>query len=417
MGMGARKPLADIARELGAGLLLDGSLASEDGRIVVTASLIQADPLKSLWRRTFTRPAHEMLSLQRDVAEAVRAAITGGAEDTRAARRQYDPAAHDAYLKGAYYQAHWKLPQAVESFTRAVEIDPTHAVAHAGLARAYYFLAFFGDLSPSVALAAMRRAATTALEHDPANADAHAQLALVKMLQDWDWSGAERSFTQALELSPANAQIRHDYAHFLLGQGRRRESMEQARQAVALDPVNPMLISCLGWHSLFDARFEDAAKRASEATSLMPDHWAEVVHGWAFLGRGDTNSAVERMREAVRLRESPFTQAALAHALAAAGRRDESRRTLTALLGRSDREYVSAYDIATVYAGLGEADAAFKWLRRAADERSMFIVHVGWDFRMDLIRGDQRLADLTAREMRLPAPQFAVLTAHERRGM
>jgi adenylate cyclase len=417
MGMGSRKPLGEIARELGAGLLLEGSVARENDRIVLTASLVQAAPLKNLWRRTFSRPAGELQALQRDLAEAVLAELAGPRGAARLSPRQYDPEAHEAYLKGAYYQSHWKLPQAVESFTRAVEIDPAHAAAHAGLARAYYFLAFFGDLSPVVALAGMRRAATTALEHDPLMADAHAQLALVKMLQDWDWDGAEQSFRQALELSPENAQIRHDFAHFLLGQGRRRESMEQARQAVELDPVNPMLISCLGWHSLFDARFEDAARLATEATALMPDQWAEVVHGWALLGRGDAAAAVERMRAAVRLKENPFTVAALAHALATAGFADESRRTLESLVQRSDHEYVSAYDISTVYAGLGDADGAFKWLRRAADERSMFIVHVGWDLRLEPLRADQRLADLVAREMRLPAPKFASVTAHERRGI
>lgn len=78
------------------------------------------------------------------------------------------------------------------------------------------------------------------------------------MLQEWDWAGAEKQFRRALELSPSNAQIHHDYAHFLLAQGRQRESLEETAQAVALDPANPMLTSCMGWHSLFDRRYEQA---------------------------------------------------------------------------------------------------------------------------------------------------------------
>jgi tetratricopeptide (TPR) repeat protein len=178
-----------------------------------------------------------------------------------------------------------------------------------------------------------------------------------------------------------------------------------------------MLISCLGWHSLFDARFEESIRLASEAITMMPDHWAQVVLGWALLGQGRTEPALAAFREAVRLKEGAFTVASLGHALGVTGRHAEARRTLDVLLARMEKEYVSPYDLATVYAGLGDADGTFRWLRRAADERSLFIVHVGWDSRFDRVRGDARLADLTAREMRLPAPQFAGLTALDRRQM
>lgn len=420
MGTGAPKSPAEIARELRADALLQGTLARDGDGVRVKAWLVVPDRQQRLWEGEYAGHVRELFRVQRDLAEAVTAAVTRrSAASTRQAPRgrEFDPDAHEAYLKASYYQAHWKLPQALASFERAVQIDPTHAPAQAGLARAYYFLGFFGDITPSVALAGMRRAAGAALERDGEMAEAHAQLALVKMLQDWDWQGAEAHFRRALEISPGHAQIRHDYAHFLLGQGRQRESMEQAKEAVALDPVNPMLISCLGWHSLFDARFDAAVKYASEANAMMPDYWAQVVLGWGRLGLGERDAAIAAFREAVRLKESAFTLASLGHALAVSGQPQEARRTLDLLLARTEREYVSPYDIATVYAGLADGDGAFRWLRRAADERSPFIVHVGWDLRFDRLRGDARLADLTAREMRLPAPQFAAMQPIERRGM
>src|SRR5918993_574457 len=202
--------------------------------------------------------------------------------------------------------------------------------------RSSYFLSFFGKVPPSVAVAAMRRAATAALEHDSTLAEAHGQMALVKMLQDWDWEGAERHFRRALELSPGQAQIRHDYAHFLLGQGRQRESVEQTRQALVLDPVNPMLISCLGWHNLFDGRYAEAREHAVEANVMMPDHWAYVVKGWALLGEGQRDSALMAMRAARRLDESAFTLAALGHVLAVVGRTAEARATVDSLLALSE---------------------------------------------------------------------------------
>jgi eukaryotic-like serine/threonine-protein kinase len=419
-GAMAPKSPAEIARELRVDALLQGTVDRDGDTIRVQVALVRPDPVQTIWEYQATRHLRDLFALQRDLAGAIANAVTrrgAGPGHASGPVRAHDPAAHEAFLKGSYYQALWRLPQAIESFELAVRLDASHAAAHASLARAYYFQGFFGDIPPSIALAGMRRAATAALQHDNEMADAHAQLALVKMLQDWDWAGAEQHFRLALELSPGHAQIRHDYAHFLLGQGRQRESLEQTREAVALDPVNPMLISCLGWHSLFDARFDEAIRFAAEAHAMMPDHWAQIVLGWGRLGLGDPGAALPAFRRAVQLKDSAFTQASLGHALAVSGQMAEARRTLEALLTRMEHEYVSPYDIATVHAGMGDRDGAFKWLRRAADERSPFIVHVGWDHRFDLVRDDPRFADLVAREMRLPAPQFALSRAVERRGM
>jgi serine/threonine-protein kinase len=415
-GMGARKSLTEIARELRADILVQGSVNWDADSVSVSATLTRSGTLEQIWEGRIARHSRELFALQRALLAAITTAIVregGGRAGPIHEAKAYDPAAHEAYLKGAYFQAHWKLPQAVASFERAVQLDPGHAPAQAGLARAYYFRAFFGEIPPGLALAGMRRAAIAALEQDSLLAEAHGQLALVKVLQEWDWEGAEREFRRALEISPGNAQIRHDYAHFLLGQGRQPESMEQTREAVALDPANPMLISCLGWHSLFEGKYGDAVRHATEANALMPDHWAHVVLGWALLGQGKSDSALLSFREANRLGGSAFTLAALGHGLAVTGNVHEARSVLATLLQRVEVEYVSPYDIATVYAGLGDADGTFKWLRRAAEERSTFIVHLGWDSRFGRVRDDPRFADLLTREMKLPERRIAGAAAAE----
>jgi eukaryotic-like serine/threonine-protein kinase len=414
------RSLGEIARELGADLLVQGRLTRTGDSVRIAVSLIRPEPLEQLWDGSYTRHIDELSLLQQDLTLVVAHAVRHGRRSgpvRPSVPRAYHPQAHETFLKGSYFQAHWRLPQAITAFESAIALDPRHAPAHVGLSRAYYFLAFFGDVPAPVALGAMRRAATAALESDSLFAEAHGQMALVKMLQEWDWAGAERHFRRALELSPGNAQIRHDYAHFLLAMGKRRDSWEQTRQAVALDPANPMLISCLGWHSLFDSQHDEAYAHAAEAHAMMPDHWAQVVMGWALLGQGKEAEALAAFRRAVTLSDGPFAMAALAHGLAAAGQDEEAREILGQLLDRADHEYVSPYDIASVYAGLDDADAAFRWLRRAADERSTFIVHLGWDSRFSNIRGHARFAELAEREMRLPARLLAAVSAADRRRM
>ena len=414
--MGPPKTVAEIGRELHADIVLKGRLSRANDSIRVSATLIKAATQEKLWTKEYVRDSRQLFTLQQDLKNDVARQVARGAGERNLGSepaKAINPAANEAYLKGVYYQAHWKLPQAIESFERAVAIDSSDARAQAGLSRAYYFLAFFGDSPPGIAFGKMRRAASAALRNDSLLAEAHAQMALVKMLQEWDWRGAEQEFRRALELSPSDAQIHHDYAHFLLALGRQRESLAETAKAVELDPANPMLLSCMGWHSLFDHKYDQAIRFAAEANALMPAEWASIVRGWALLGQGRTDSALAAFAEGARQSSGSFATAALANGLAMAGRTAESKQILGQLLEREQKEYVSPYDIATVYAGLGERDEAFRWLRRAADERSTFIVHLGWDSRFNKIRSDPRYRVLIEQELKLGTPTRTVATARQ----
>lgn len=402
----ARAALAQIARELNVDLVMQGSLARTPNSIRVTATVVDARKSESVWSGDYVRDLREVFALQQDLSQAIAglAARRGPPAERSAEPRSYHAEAHDAYLKGAYFQAHWRLPEAIEAFTEAVTSDPSHAAAHAALARAYYFTAFFGDIAPGIALGAMRKSASAALALDSLLPEAHGQLALVMMLQEWDWKRAEENFRTALELGPSNAQIHHDYAHFLLAMGRQRESLEVTQTALALDPANPMLISCVGWHALFDGRNEEAIVHARESHQMMPDQWAQVVLGWALLSEGKQDEALTAFREAVRLSESAFSRAALGYALAVSGHTVEAKEVATELLARAEREYVSAYDLATIYAGLGDRDETFKWLRRAAEERSTFFVHLAWDLRFSGVRDDERFTRLVQGDLGISVP-------------
>jgi len=128
----------------------------------------------------------------------------------------------------------------------------------------------------------------------------------------------------------------------------------------------------------------------------------------AYMGEAKSDSAILALREATRLTPSAFAAAALGHALATSGHATEARRILRELLARHEREYVSSYDIASIYAGLQDRDEAFKWLRRAADERSTFLVHLGWDARFEALRQDPRYHELLVERLALPAPASTV---------
>jgi hypothetical protein len=98
---------------------------------------------------------------------------------------------------------------------------------------------------------------------------------------------------------------------------------------------------------------------------------------------------------------SSFALASLAHAHAAAGEERTARDILAELLERTETQYVSAYEIAAVYAGLGERENAFAWLERAYGERSSFLINLAWEPRFHSLRGDPRFGELI-RKVGLP---------------
>ncbi len=392
-----KKPMREIARELNADVLVEAALRREGDQVVITANLVRGRDDQSLWSASYTGRAGDILDLQRQVGTAV-AREVGGRFTPAHARATAKPESQMAYLRGSSLAGQARFEEAIGSFQTAVEIDPTNAAAYAALARAYYFRVFFGEVAPLEAFSQMRRATSAALAQDPDLGEAHGLMALVHTHIDYDWAAAEQEFARALQLSPSNAQVHHDYAHFLLAMGRGGESVEASKRAVELDPANPMLTGCLGWHRLFDNQFDAAIAQAAEAQRLMPNFWAEVIEGWAEAAKGQRAQAVASMRDAVALAPAlPFARAALAQALAQNGEQGKAREMLASLLGDAKRGYVSAYDIALVYASLDDNDHAFEWLAKALAERSMFVVHLTWDSRIGPLRADPRFADLVQR--------------------
>jgi eukaryotic-like serine/threonine-protein kinase len=392
-----RKPAPEVAAELNVDAVVEASFTREGDRIIITAGLVSGRDGRSIWRNTYVGRADSLFALQRQVSSAVAREI--GARLALAADQPIIKSESvEHYLRGASFAAQWRLEEAATSFQRAVEIDPANAQAYAALARVHYFRAQFGEVAPLEAFSQMRRAAAAAIAQDPGLGEAYGLMALVNTHFDYDWAGAEENFIRALQLSPSNAQVHHDYAHFLLAMGRGAESVEASRKAVVLDPTNAMLTSCLGWHSLFDHRFDESLRHAIEAQQMMPSFWAQVVQGWALTGLGDVELALDAMRDAVELDpDLAFTRAALAHALGRAGHSAEARQILDELLSASRQGYISAYDLALVYTGLGENDAAFEWIGKAVAERSSFVVHLTWDSRLEPLRSDRRFGELVER--------------------
>ena len=266
------------------------------------------------------------------------------------------------------------------------------------MARAYYFIGLFGVEPPRQAFSRMKERAQKALELDPTLADAHGWLALVKLHYDWDWRGAEQEFRRALELNPSQADIRHDYAHYLMVMNRPDEWVTESKRAVELNPFDSGLAACLAWHHLHARQFDQARDQALRSLQLEGDAWwGHMNLGFAYEQKGMFEEAIAEFQTAAAAWANGYALASLGHAYAVSGRKQKAQQISAQLTEQSKRGYVSAYDMAVLHAGLGEKEKAFAWLEKAYQERSAFLIHMQWDPRFDNLRDDPRFQALLRR--------------------
>jgi DNA-binding winged helix-turn-helix (wHTH) protein len=126
--------------------------------------------------------------------------------------------------------------QGLTCFEQALAIDPKYAPAWAGVADSWSLLTEYDFASADEGYPKAKAAALRALELDANLAEAHATLATMKAYYEWDWSGAEKSFRQALELQPNYAPAHQWYAEFLGGQQRPQQALAEIARARALAP-------------------------------------------------------------------------------------------------------------------------------------------------------------------------------------
>jgi predicted Zn-dependent protease len=184
-----------------------------------------------------------------------------------------------------------------------------------------------------------------------------------------------------------------------MAMGRVAESMAESKRAVALDPIGSTLTSCLCWHSFAARQYDDAVRLATQFLASEPDNaWEHTILGWTYEQKRMPEDAISQLQNAVdKTHSRSFFLAALGHAYATAGRRSDADHILQTLSQRAQKSYVSAFDMATIYAGLGEKDKAFTWLDKSAAEHSSFLVYAKWEPRLDPLRSDPRFEQLLTR--------------------
>lgn len=397
------KSLRQIAEELHAGVILEGTVAQSGRKVRINVRLIRAQDDRHLWSGTYERDLSEILAVQsevaRSVAREIQASLTPLGQSAPARKRAVTPEAYHSFLKGNYfiYQGIPGIPKAVDSYSEATKLDPGYPGGYAGLAEALVFSAIYGLLPSESALPRARQAALKALALDKSSAAAHNALADVRKIYDWDLQAAEEEYRLAVRLEPNHRLARMWYADCLSRMNRHDEALEQSNHAVRLDPVSP---SSFGNRSMLlcrARRYDEALRTVQQALDLGPYFInARWWQGLAYVGKGDFRKAIEIFQKAAEMDGGPLFRALLGHACGLAGDRSRALRSLEEITQLSARMFVSPMDFAIVHAGLGDADSAFHWMEQAHRTRAARMHEIAWIY-FDRFRGDARYPDLLRR--------------------
>jgi TolB-like protein/DNA-binding winged helix-turn-helix (wHTH) protein/Flp pilus assembly protein TadD len=378
-----RTPLPQIARELGVDAIVEGTVVRSATRVRVTAQVIQANPERNVWADQYDRSLDDLVTLPgaltREIARAIRVTLTPQ-EGSRLTRvRSIDPEAHEALLKGRYYwsrRTEETTRKAIGYFEQAIARDPREAMAFVGLSDSYLSLALTEALQeavpPNEAFPKARAAAQKALEIDDTLGEAHASLGHIKFQYDRDWHGAEQEFKRAIELNPNYAYAHMTYALCLMWMGRLSEAIAEVVRARQLDPLFLPIGATYGFILARAGQYDRAIQECRKTLDMDPTFaLAQYRLGQIYVLRGDYADAISPLKQAVRLSNgSPRAMAELGLAYARAGNAREARAIIASLEQQSKDRYVSPFNIALVYAGLGQKEQTFEWLRRAEQERS-----------------------------------------------
>jgi DNA-binding winged helix-turn-helix (wHTH) protein/TolB-like protein/Tfp pilus assembly protein PilF len=389
-------------------VILEGTLQQTDNRLRANVRLWDLRDGAQLWQGSFDSTEADFFNLQDAVATGVTKWLLSELleKDRELLTRRYtnNPEAFRAYVRGrAILDA--KNPdnfeKAIDEFQKAVALDPTFALAYAGLADASTRRGFTtSGASQEEFYSRSKALAQKALDLDPETAEAYAALGTVKRIYDWDWAGAEGDFRRAIELNPNYARAHLGYALLLSCLGRGDEALAEIKRAMEIDPLSQDVKS--GYLTILEARGEyaEALAQAQENVNFNKEYRRGMRGVATFLFHlGQYQRVIEISEQELTAKNSQqFVWLSLLvtshHRSGQSGKRDERLKQLEEA-ARTDTK--ALYALAENYAELGRTNDALATLEKCIEVREERMMWLKVEPRLTQLRGIARFDEILRR--------------------
>ena len=371
---GTKKPLAEIAQELGVDYVIEGSVRRAADDVRITAQLIQVSDQTHLWADNYEKPIADVFAVQSEVADKVAASLALKLIPEMERTYKVNPEAHEAYLKGLYFRAlqtREDIEKALSHFQHAVEKDPLDARAWAGLSDAYLMM----DLrqAPPAFRAQSLSAAEKALQLDSKLAEGHVALGLIQEIYDWNWTAAEQSFERAVKLNSNSSYAHSEYGVLLQRIGRAEAALPELTRSVDLNPVHwaayyrlALAYIAIGDHKLAIQQLQ----KASELT-VESNFWIASSLGWEYLQGGAYDKARKLSKKS-----DPYLE------ILADAAQGNTQLAMTNILRLARATYdpgVRSYGLAAAFAYLRKDDMAISQLESVYALNPMYLIDIKVD--------------------------------------
>ena len=384
----------EVGRKLNVSAVLTGSVLPHSETLIISTELIDAGDNRHLWGERYSRNLTDIFQLQKtlslEIAETLRSRLSGEEKGRVTGRHSEVGAAYQCYLKGRFY--FYKMTpdgvqKGVEYILQAIESDPSYALAYAALADCYNYL---GKPTES------GKAAERALELDECLGETRASYAFYRFLYLWEFEKAELDFRRSLEIRPDYAEARHWLGIFLANLGRHEEALAEARKAVDLDPVSPLMTMTPGLVLYCDHAYDQAREEFQKVLDLDPSYLPALsLIGHCYEQQGSYEKAMEQYLKVSQVSGGSTMidrgiLAAMGRLEAKCGDRSRAHEILDGLMSSDG---VSAYSLAEVHAALGDAEQALRWLSNSIENRDLQLVSLKVDPNFVTLHDDPRFQE------------------------
>jgi TolB-like protein len=396
-----------IGKELTVDALLTGRVVQHGDTIQVSADLTNVQDNTEIWGEQYERKASDIIALQQqiagDIAGKLRSTMTGAEKQQVSKQGTQNPEAYQLYVKGRYAwnkRTEADEKTAISYFNQAIDKDPGYALAYAGVADTYAVIGSYGGDAGEFT-GKSKAAAAKALELDPTLARPHADLGLIKMQYDWDFAGGEAEFRKAFELDPSDATAHQWFSQSLsyMG-GRAQDAIEQGNLARQLDPLSPIIAFAQAEAYTYDRQYDKAIEMYKKAEADNPTfaagHWFML---FPYFGEHKYQQVIQEYQTYAQLagdKNIAEYAAALDSGFRSGGWPSAAHKGIEVLLAqrKAKTNYLAPYEIAELYADIGDKDHTFEWLNNAYQERCILLVGLRTDPTLDSLRSDPRYAEL-----------------------
>jgi TolB-like protein/Flp pilus assembly protein TadD len=392
----------DVGAKLKVRAVLTGRIVQHGDDLNVQLDLIDIDRQSQIYGNQYHHKASDIISMQEeivgDVLKPLGVTLSGEERKTLNKRYTENVEAYKFYLQGRFYWNKRKaseIQKAIGFFNQAIALDPTYALAYVGLADCYAIQEQYAGLPGKETYPKAVSAATRALELDNTLAEAHTTLAFASYAM-WNWDKAEQEFKTAFSLNPNYPTAYHWYSIMLHGLGRHEEASRAIKRAQELDPLSPVIGINVAIAHAFEGNYEKAIDGMDAVVAIdsmfSPAYYRKTQ---PYVKLGKMQEAFAAASKGVEISgRSAEALSLLGYCLGLMGRREEALKVVKELEQRYAAQTTPGYNIARVYAGLGERNGVFKWLEADLDNHSGSLIWLTQDSEWETYKSDPRFSDL-----------------------